>query len=351
MRKYYLDALRGITVLSVVVYHTVYMFNSVIDFGAGGFYSVQYQDALLYLFYPWFMALLYIISGICAREQLKNKTLKRFVKDRTVKLLVPSTLGIFIIYWVQGYISVALSGGFDGFNAPFAVKYIICVLSGTGVLWFIQLLWLFSVILALIVKFEKGKSNFKISFWAVLAGVIPAWGSAQILNVPLVSVYRCGIYLFAFLIGYFVLSKEENIKELVKHRYILLVFTLISAIAEVKVYFGTNYAEEPVVNSPLSVFYCWCACLCALAFSKKYLDRKSKFVIFAQKNGWGIYVFHYFPLSLFALLFKGVLPPVLMYICAGLLSFFGGIFIYNIILHLPVLRYFALGMHKNKFKE
>lgn len=345
MRKYYLDALRGMTVLSVVLYHTVYIFNSVMDFGSGGFYPVQYQDALLYLFYPWFMALLFLISGICARESLKKRTFKEFIRERTVKLLVPSTLGLFVIYWAQGYVNIALTGTF--LDIPFGVKYIIYALSGTGVMWFIQLLWIYSVLLGLIKKFD----SIKLPFWLVLLGAIPAWVSAQILNVPVVAVYRCGIYLFAFLVGYFVFSNEENVTDLARYRFVLLFVTLILAIAEVLVYFGKNYAEEPVVNSFLSVSYGWFACLCALGFFKKYFDRKGKFVLFIQKNGWGIYLLHYFPLSLFALAFKGKISPVLMYVFGFLLSLFGGILLYKIISHIPLLRFFALGMRKNKEKK
>lgn len=55
--------------------------------------------------------------------------------------------------------------------------YLIMVLSGTGVLWFIQVLWLFCLLLAVIRKFEKGK---------ILSGLV--------LNTPVITVYRFGIY-------------------------------------------------------------------------------------------------------------------------------------------------------------
>ena len=53
MRKYYLDNIRWMTVVLVVIYHVIYMFNGVQLFGViGPFSKVQYQDAFLYLVYP-----------------------------------------------------------------------------------------------------------------------------------------------------------------------------------------------------------------------------------------------------------------------------------------------------------
>ena len=104
MRKYYLDNIRWMTVVLVVIYHVIYMFNGVQLFGViGPFSKVQYQDAFLYLVYPWFMTLLFVVSGMSARYYLENHSVKEFIKTRTRKLLVPSTIGLFVFQWILGY--------------------------------------------------------------------------------------------------------------------------------------------------------------------------------------------------------------------------------------------------------
>lgn len=51
MRKHYIDNIRWITVTSVVIYHVIYMFNSIITEGVmGPVTSFHGQDAILYLF-------------------------------------------------------------------------------------------------------------------------------------------------------------------------------------------------------------------------------------------------------------------------------------------------------------
>ena len=110
MRKLYLDNIRWITVVLVAIYHVIYMFNGVEIYGViGPFTEIQYQDVYQYIVYPWFMLLLFVVSGMSARFYLENHTDKEFRKSRTVKLLVPSTLGLFVFQWILGYYNTCMS--------------------------------------------------------------------------------------------------------------------------------------------------------------------------------------------------------------------------------------------------
>ena len=117
MRKHYVDNIRWMTVVFVVIYHVIYMYNGVIQGGvAGPFHAVQYQDAVQYVLYPWFMVLLFLVSGMCARYYLEKHTDREFIRVRTRKLLVPSTIGLFVFQWIQGYFNMAFSNAFDTDN-------------------------------------------------------------------------------------------------------------------------------------------------------------------------------------------------------------------------------------------
>lgn len=140
MRRHYLDNIRWITVGLVVLYHVIFMYNSVVTAGViGPFWEVQYQDAVQYLLYPWFMVLLFLVSGMCARYYLEGHTDREFLAGRTRKLLVPSTIGLFVFWWIQGYFNMAFSHVFDQSweKVPKAVGYLIMALSGVGILWYI----------------------------------------------------------------------------------------------------------------------------------------------------------------------------------------------------------------------
>lgn len=145
MRRHYLDNLRWATVLLVMLYHVIYMYNGVITAGVvGPFAPVQPQDAVQYLLYPWFMVLLFVVSGASARLALERQPPKAFAVRRTEKLLVPSTLGLLVFQWVLGDFNMALAGAFDALPPlPAPVLWLIMAVSGCGVLWFAQMLWLF----------------------------------------------------------------------------------------------------------------------------------------------------------------------------------------------------------------
>ena len=114
MRKHYLDNIRWATVLLVVLYHAIFMYNHVVTAGVvGPVTDCRWQDALQYLLYPWFMVVLFLVSGASARYALDSRSGKAFFAERTRKLLVPSTLGLLVLGWAQGYFNIAFSHVFE----------------------------------------------------------------------------------------------------------------------------------------------------------------------------------------------------------------------------------------------
>lgn len=101
MRKPYIDNLRSCTVVLVVLYHIIYLYNGVQTSGViGPVADLPWLDAVQYLLYPWFMLILFLLSGMCSRYYLQTHSEREFLRARTRKLLVPSTLGILVFGWV-----------------------------------------------------------------------------------------------------------------------------------------------------------------------------------------------------------------------------------------------------------
>lgn len=356
MRKHYVDNLRWVTVLLVVLYHVIYMYNGVAAAGViGPFQEVQYQDVLQYILYPWFMVILFIISGMSSRYYLEKHTIKEFIAGRTRKLLVPSTIGLFVFHWILGYFNMVISNAFDTIpnTIPKVILYLIMAVSGTGVLWYIQMLWIFSLGLALMRKFERGKLyNIckKANSIILIALGIPIWGAAQVLNTPRIAVYRFGIYGFSFLLGYFVFAHESVIEKLSKYWYILTTAAVVLGCGYVYYYFGENYAVEPVVNSPFSITYGWMVILSLFAGMKKWGDYTSLFSAWMTKKSFGLYVFHYLPLAAVAYWMNRYMKvsAVPSYLITGAAAFAGGFLLYEIISRIPLLRWCVLGIKKGE---
>ena len=356
MRKHYIDNIRSLCIILVLIYHVFMMYTDIISLGTGSFYPEQPWDAVMYLIYPWFMLLLFLIAGMCSRYYLDSHTAAEFRKSRTTKLLVPSTIGLLIFWWVQGYISMSISGAFDdeGMQAvPLPIKYIIMALSGVGPLWFIQELWVFSMILLLVKKHEKGRLyelGAKANIIVLLLLAVPVWLSGYVLNMPVISVYRFGIYTLVFFLGYFVFANDSVIAALEKYCIPLIIGAAALGGLYVFLYYGENFAEMPVVNSIPAVAFAWVTCLAVTGGMKKWDDHSGTVSSFLAKKNWGLYIFHYLPISLSAYLLRKytTIPAIPCYLITLVTGFCGALLLYEIFSRIPFIRWAVLGIKKAK---
>lgn len=348
----------------VVVFHVFYMYNAEGIVGGVGKITglpVQPYDIFQYFVFPWFMPLLFLVSGISSRLYLDRHTAKEFIKSRTRKLLVPSTIGLFVFQFIQGYINMSLGTAFtdlDMASVPKPVLYLIMVASGSGVLWFIHLLWLYSMILVLLRKIEKGKlseAGKKTPLWLVALFYFPVWGAAQILNTPIISVYRIAFYFVFFLLGYYVFSNDEVIEKL-KRYAIPLIVAGISICTWFSVYYFSmcaNYADKPVNRTALFAACAYLGSLAVLSGMARFLDFSNGFTSLMSRKSFGLYVFHYLGISSVALFIakSRLLPAALCYLLSLVAGFVAGFGLYETISRIPFFRWAVLGIKKEKKKD
>ena len=358
MRKHFIDNMRWVTVLLVAVYHLFMMFCTVVPLGAGSFAAVQPQDAVLYLLYPWFMVLLFVTAGAASYYALQRCTGREYLRSRTRRLLVPSTVGLLAFQWILGLMSMQMSGAFDTIRetVPESARPVVyafsAVLSGIGPLWIIQMLWIFSVLLLLLRKADRQERlhalGGRVNFPVLLLMMLPIWGAAQILNTPVITVYRFGIYGLAFFLGYTVFSHDSVHETLAKYHAPLCVASAVLAAVFTVRYFGENFAEQQILCKPLTNAFAWVTVLAVFGLFRARFDRTNAFASYMTKHSWGLYVLHYLPLSAAAYLCKRVwaLPAVPCYLLTALCEFGGAWLLYQIIRRIPVLRWCVLGIRK-----
>ncbi len=358
MRKYYLDNIRWMTIVTVVIYHVLYMYNSEGILGGLGQITslkVQYYDAFMYLVYPWFMPVLFVVSGICSSLYLERHSEKEFLRSRTAKLLVPSTLGLFVFYFLQGYVSMSLGTAFADLaeaGMPKIGVFLVMAASGSGVLWFCHLLWLYSVLLLLIRRIEKGRLQARCEhtpLWLIALFVFPVWGAGQILNTPVIVVYRGGWYMAFFFLGYYVFSREEVMEKLKKAAVPLICVAGALCAAFTVRYFGENYADVPINRGAMYAACAYFGSLAVLAGMARFGDFRSRFTGWMSRKSFGLYVFHYLGISSTALFVAKpkLLSAPLCYLLSLAAGFAFGFGLYEIISRIPVYRWLVLGIRKN----
>ena len=363
MRKHWIDNLRWVTVLLVLFYHVIYFYNNKGVFGGiGGFGaypdSPQYQDVVMYILYPWFMPLLFILAGISARYALNKYTPKAWFKDRTRKLLVPGTIGLFVYHWMVGYFNTVVAsrqGVFDGL--PAVGKYVIMALSGTGPLWFIQVLWLLSLLLLLVRALDQkdrfwnwcGKANI---VWIIMLGVLFWAGEQTLIREPrpqtadgLWNLYKPLFYLVPFLLGYFVFS-HDAVQEKVKRAWIpLMASALVAGGVLVGTTFGQDNTTPEYLGSPLNCIYGWLMCLSLMGWFQARFDRTGSFAGYMTRSSFGLYIVHYLPVAALGYMMKSYtqLPPVAMYLILTVAVFTLSPLLYELIRRIPFVRWCVFG--------
>lgn len=349
MRKIYLDNIRWVTVLLVLFYHVCYLFNGVgIPGGVPDADSIAFFDWLMCAVYPWFMVLLFVVAGMSARYSLQKRTGKEFLKERAGKLLIPSTLGLFVLHWITGYLNIKMGGGLE--YIPSFLVYPISVISGIGSLWFAHLLFLYSCILVLFQKLDKADKLWKLGGRAnevvLVLFALVIWGAAQILNAPVITTYRFGIYFAAFLIGYYIFSHDEVQNKVEKMGILMAIAAVICAAAYLLYYGGSNFTDSSCLQSFFTNLYLWVAVLAVLGIFKKYCNRQNAAAGYFSRNSFGIYVLHYPVLivTCYVLHYHTGLPAIGKYLLAFVIGFAGTLLLNEVIQRVPFVRYLVLGL-------
>jgi peptidoglycan/LPS O-acetylase OafA/YrhL len=286
-----------------------------------------------------------------AYYSLQKRTAKLFIKERVKRLLVPSLAGIFIIGWIGGYITslyVDMFAG-NGDKIPGVIKYLIYALSGIGPLWYAQELFLASMVLLLIRVIDRKdklwKLSGKINMAVLLLLFFAVWGSSHLLNTPLITVYRNGIYIFMFLLGYYVFSHEHVQDLLEKYHLPLLIAAVLCGIVYTFTYYGQNYTTDACLQSPFTNFYLWIMTLAVLGCGKAWFNNQNRFTQYMNRRSFGIYVLHYPILIGFAYLVAHYLklPTILNYVVLLVIEIIIVPVAYEVISRIPVIRFLVLG--------
>ena len=356
-RKHYLDNIRWITLCFVILYHVFYIFNSSGIVSNIGITGIKELDSICVFIYPWIMCLLFVVSGVATKYSLKNKTNKEFLKDRAKRILLPSIVGIFAYGWINGWMTNYYTDIFagNGDMIPIPIKYIIWSLIGIGPLWYAHVLFISSLLIVLIRKIDKkqkldslfNKVNLPILF---LLGIV-VWGSSYVLNTPVITVYRWGIYLLMFLFGYYIFSNDKVIEKLEKTSIPLGITTLIIGIVFTIINYGVNFGSDEFLTNIFTNIYLWLVILSAFGLSKRFLNFNNKFKIYMNKNNFSFYVLHYTVQIVIAFILVEYIKLnnfIFNYIILALGTIIVLPIIIEIVKRIPIVNKLLLGISKKK---
>jgi glucans biosynthesis protein C len=320
VRLYYLDWLRVLAILTVFVYHSTRFFNME-DWHVKN--PTWYPAVEVWNVFAgtWMMPLIFVISGASLYYAVGKGNAGKFVKDKTLRLLIPLLVGDFTHASLQVYLERLTHGQFSGTYFQFIPQYFNGFYEGgnpasgnfalTGMhLWYLWWLFLFSLLLYPLLHWLKGRGQrvlARLGAWLALPGAVYLLALPVLLPLmfvdpanPVMAKKEAGwplvIYLWLLLSGFVVVSHDGVQAGIRRLRWPSLVLAAVS----IGSYLFLVFQSNPVVfGTPryalllgLRGLSAWCCVLAALGLGMHYLNFSVPFLSYANEAVLPFYILH-----------------------------------------------------------
>lgn len=111
---------------------------------------------------------------------------------------------------------------------------------------------------------------------------------------PLLSIGGKSFLEFAylFLIGYYVLSNEENLNKIENERWLLFGIGLVATLVDVYLFMWSS-KELSVINSAAKYISEWVMVLALIGLAKRYLNFNNKLFDYMKNRSFLFYIYHF----------------------------------------------------------
>jgi len=324
-RLHYIDWLRVLAVLLLFPFHTLRVYNAGEAFYVKGAHPSVAVNAVTEFISLWHMPLLFLLAGASTYFALGRRSSRQYLWERVKRLAVPFVFGVFLLVppqtWygarfnsgsLQSYWSYLTSGDFLREN-PAGDYY---GGWGTGHLWFIEVLFIISVVVLPLVVWGRSERGGAVMRSISRRLARPAWwllvpfvmAAGFVLPDPLTD-HTTAFYLVFFVLGHLTVSDAQFIKTAVRYRWHALTIGIALALVFV--------AKADVMDSDAAdirelvpVMYaaglgCWLIIVGLLGCGKRYLDRTSPALAYLAEGSYPVYILHQTVIVVFAFYIVG----------------------------------------------
>jgi peptidoglycan/LPS O-acetylase OafA/YrhL len=316
-RRYDLDWLRVMGILTVFIYHSGRFFNSETWHvkNANTYFGVDVWETILS---NWMMPLIFAISGASLFYALGKGRPGQFIKDKVLRLLVPLLFGAVTLGALQMYLERLSHGEFSGSFFQFLPHYF-NGLDGfggnfvwTGVhLWYLEMLFIFSLaMLPLFLWLKRGSGQRAL---VTLGDWLARPGAAYLLALPvmlLIGLMNRNTFLGSlgwgggsifshlcfFLSGFVIVSHAGLQNSIQRLRWISLALVVVLLVTIFALYmlvgdpaFGT---VQYTLFFSLYGLWSWCWVLAILGFGLKHLNFSTPALGHANEAVLPFYILH-----------------------------------------------------------
>ena len=303
-RLFYLDWLRVLAVLAVFFYHTLRPF----DITYWHIKNTQQNvgvTVVMVLFALWGMPLFFVLAGAASWFALRSRSGRQFLRERSLRLLVPLLVGFLLFSPLQAYLEALNHGRFAGSFLQFVpwffdhlqISWRAPWISYPYHLWFLEFLWVCSLLALPLFLFLRGAAGGRV------LDRLAAWcdrpGGILLFIIPLalirVTVWAAfpgdhdwgelAGYLAFFVYGYLLFSSPTFVEAIRRQRWIALSIGILSLLFIVAAYAAgylerwesaPNYSPGALLYQVMPSIYAWAWLVFVLACGIRWLNFTTK---------------------------------------------------------------------------
>lgn len=321
-RRHDIDALRVIAFALLILYHVGMFYVAEWDWHVKSAYLSEWLQVPMNFLNRWRMPLLFLLSGIAIGLFDPRRGPWRFVRERTVRLLLPLAFGILTVVSVQAYCQGVSNGkvepgfgaflwrywqfrpwpegAFDGWQYGFTWNH----------LWYLPYLWCYSVLLALSLPVLHSRVGERVR---AAFGNLRGMARVVVPALPLIAAFlwladdfpsthslvddwfNHAYYLTIFVYGYWIARDAGWWRTLAQARWPLMAFALACAAVYLPLIFSLedDSAGGLVLGARvLRNVYSWSALLAILAWGHHALNRPLRWLPYATEAVFPWYILH-----------------------------------------------------------
>ena len=320
-RRYDIDWLRVFAMAGIFLLHAMHLFDEGTDWHLRNADQSMLVLVLRGLIDMWAIPLFFVLSGTGAWFALKRRSGGRFLVERVRRLLIPLyTIGAFLIVLPQIYFDAYTNGFRGGFweaigrslsSFRFTLSWPGLTTLFTGHLWFLQMLFLVSVVvlpILLVLRSESGQR---------LIGRVAGWCSRRggiflmIIPIAIARIALMGVihgqhtwayfvfYIVLFVIGYMLAADERFTASIKRNGWVGLVLGIVSFATQG---FFMLVQDYQMFNEPFSLVFVlyeivlsigiWGTIVFLMSMAAKHWNRPSRALSYTNEAVLPFFLFH-----------------------------------------------------------
>lgn len=319
-RLYFLDWVRIIAFFILIFYH-VGMYYVEWGWHVKSPHASNTLHPLMMLSSPWRLCLLFLISGVASAFLLDKWQASRFLRSRSLRLLLPLIFGMFVVAPPQPFLEVVEKLSYEGSFLDFMHLYLhayrgfkidgkVLDLPTWNHLWFVAYLWTYAVLLWLWVVIKpagfqaarawlqqkmrgRGILVFPILYLALIRmGMLSHFPPT---NALIGDWYNHAMYLFLFCFGALIAHSADFWNQLVTLRWTALKMAFLAWLfLIVYFYFESDAMPQWLVLLQRAVWttMTWSAIVAACGFARVHLNFDSQARRYLTQAVFPVYILH-----------------------------------------------------------